>query len=59
MRVRVAPRHAVGWLKEIRSLSLGWGRSGEWSLALTGYWGGELVYTYGFGVKSATSPVTV
>jgi uncharacterized membrane protein len=26
-------------------------------LALTGYWGGELVYAYGIGVKAVMSPV--
>ena len=28
------------------------------SLALTGCWGGELVYTYGVGVKAVMSPMT-
>lgn len=47
-----------GWLKEIRSLTLGLGVIGIAILALTGYWGGELVYTYGIGVKAVMSPVT-
>ena len=47
-----------GWLKEIRSLTLGLGVIGIVILALTGYWGGELVYTYGIGVKSVMFPVT-
>jgi len=53
-------RHAMqwGWLKEIRSLTLGFGAIGIVILALTGYWGGELVYTYGIGVKAVMSPVT-
>ena len=46
------------WLKEIRSLTLGLGVIGLVILALTGYWGGELVYTYGVGVKAVMSPVT-
>jgi uncharacterized membrane protein len=46
-----------GWLKEIRFLTLGLGTIGIVILALTGYWGGELVYTYGIGVKTVTSPV--
>ncbi len=47
-----------GWLKEIRSLTLGLGAIGIFILALTGYWGGELVYTYGTGVKAVMSPMT-
>lgn len=47
-----------GWLKEIRSLTLGLGVIGIVILALTGYWGGELVYTYGIGVKAVMPPVT-
>ena len=47
-----------GWLKEIRSLTLGLGVIGIVILALTGYWGGDLVYTYGIGVKAVMSPVT-
>jgi len=47
-----------GWLKEIRSLTLGLGVIGIVILALTGYWGGELVYTYGIGVKTVMPPVT-
>ena len=47
-----------GWLKEIRSLTLGLGVIGIVILALTGYWGGELVYTYGVGVKAVMSPMT-
>ena len=47
-----------GWLKEIRALTLGLGAIGIVILALTGYWGGELVYTYGIGVKAIMSPVT-
>ncbi|TKB73243.1 MAG: DUF2231 domain-containing protein [Nitrospira sp.] len=46
-----------GLLKEIRSLTLGLGVIGIVVLTLTGYWGGELVYTYGVGVKTVTSPV--
>jgi uncharacterized membrane protein len=46
-----------GWLKEIRSLTLGLGAIGIAILALTGYWGGELVYTYGIGVKAVMAPV--
>ena len=46
-----------GWLKEIRSLTLGLGVIGIVILALTGYWGGELVYTYGIGVKAVMPPV--
>jgi uncharacterized membrane protein len=47
-----------GWLNEIRFLTLGLGVIGIVILALTGYWGGELVYTYGIGVKTVMSPVT-
>ena len=47
-----------GWLKEIRSLTLGLGVIGIVTLALTGYWGGELVYTYGIGVKAVMISVT-
>ena len=47
-----------GWLKEIRPLTLGLGAIGIVILALTGYWGGELVYTYGIGVKAVMSSVT-
>jgi hypothetical protein len=47
-----------GWLKEIRSLTLGLGVTGIVILALTGYWGGELVYAYGIGVKVVMSPMT-
>lgn len=47
-----------GWLKEIRALTLGLGVIGIVILALTGYWGGELVYTYGTGMKAVMSPVT-
>ncbi len=48
-----------GWLKEIRFLTLGLGVIGIVVLTLTGYWGGELVYTYGIGVKTVTSPRTL
>jgi uncharacterized membrane protein len=53
-------RHAMqwGWLKEIRSLTLGLGVTGIVILALTGYWGDELVYAYGIGVKAVMSPMT-
>ncbi|MEK7237327.1 MAG: DUF2231 domain-containing protein [Nitrospirota bacterium] len=47
-----------GWLKDIRSLTLGLGAIGIVILALTGYWGGDLVYTYGIGVKAVMFPVT-
>lgn len=47
-----------GWLKDIPSLTLGLGAIGIVMLALTGYWGGELVYTSGIGVKAVMSPVT-
>ena len=47
-----------GWVKDIPSLTLGLGAIGLVMLALTGYWGGELVYTYGIGVKGVMSPVT-
>jgi len=47
-----------GWLKEIRSLTLGLGAIGIVILGLTGYWGGELVYVYGIGVKTVMAPVT-
>ena len=47
-----------GWLKEIRSLTLGVGVIGIVILALTGYSGGELVYTYGIGVKAVMPLVT-
>lgn len=47
-----------GWLKDIRPLTLGLGMIGIVILALTGYWGGELVYTYGIGVKAVMAPVT-
>lgn len=47
-----------GWLQDIRSLRLGLGAIGIVILALTGYWGGDLVYTYGIGVKAVMSPVT-
>jgi uncharacterized membrane protein len=46
-----------GWLKEIRSLTVGLGVIGIVILALTGYWGGELVYTYGIGAKTVMSPL--
>jgi uncharacterized membrane protein len=46
-----------GWLAERRSLTLGLGAIGIVILALTGYWGGELVYTYGIGVKAMMAPV--
>ena len=49
---------AWGWLKETRSLTLGLGVTGIVILALTGYWGGELVYTYGIGVKAVMCPMT-
>ena len=48
----------LGWLKEIRALSLGLGAIGVVILALTGYWGGDLVYTYGIGVQTIMAPVT-
>ena len=47
-----------GWVKDIPSLTLGLGAIGIVMLALTGYWGGELVYTYGIGVKGVMPPVT-
>ena len=47
-----------GWIREVRSLTLGLGAIGIVILALTGYWGGELVYTHGIGVKAVMSPVT-
>ncbi|MDP1768917.1 MAG: DUF2231 domain-containing protein [Nitrospirota bacterium] len=47
-----------GWFNEIPSLTLGLGAIGIVILTLTGYWGGELVYTYGIGVKAVMSPVT-
>jgi uncharacterized membrane protein len=46
-----------GWLKEIRSLTVGLGVIGIVILALTGYWGGELVYTYGIGATTGMSPL--
>lgn len=46
-----------GWIKDIRSLTLGLGVIGIVILALTGYWGGELVYTYGIGVKAVMAQV--
>jgi uncharacterized membrane protein len=49
---------AWGWLKETRSLTLGLGVTWIVILALTGYWGGELVYTYGIGVKAVMCPMT-
>ena len=53
-------RHAMqwGWLEEIRSLTLGFGAIGIGILALTGYWGGELAYAYGIGVKTMMFTVT-
>lgn len=48
----------LGWLKEIRALSLGLGAIGIVILSLAGYWGGDLVYTYGIGVKAVMPPVT-
>ena len=48
----------LGWLKEIRSLTLGLGAIGIVILALTGYWGGDLVYIYGIGVKAIVPPMT-
>ena len=47
-----------GWLKDIRPLTLGLGAIGIVILALTGYWGGELVYVYGIGVNAMMVPVT-
>jgi uncharacterized membrane protein len=46
-----------GWFREVRPLTLGLGVIGIVILALTGYWGGDLVYTYGIGVKAVMSPV--
>lgn len=46
-----------GWIKEFRFVTLGLGAIGVASLALTGYWGGELVYIYGIGVKAVMAPV--
>lgn len=54
--LRLAMRR--GWLKEIPALTLGLGVIGIVILALTGYWGGDLVYTYGIGMKAVMSPVT-
>lgn len=48
----------LGWLKEIRALSLGLSAIGIVILALTGYWGGDLVYTYGIGVKAIMPTMT-
>ena len=48
----------LGWLREIRALSLGLGAIGIVILSLTGYWGGELVYTYGIGVNAIMPPMT-
>jgi uncharacterized membrane protein len=47
-----------GWIKDIPPLTLGLGVIGIVLLALTGYWGGELVYVYGIGVKTIMAPVT-
>jgi len=47
-----------GWFREVRFLTFGLGAVGIVILALTGYWGGELVYTYGIGVKAVMSPMT-
>ena len=47
-----------GLLKEIHSLTLGLGVIGIVVLVLTGYWGGELVYTYGIGMKAVILPGT-
>lgn len=46
-----------GWINDSRALTIGLGAIGIVILALTGYWGGELVYTYGIGVKAVTVPV--
>lgn len=46
-----------GWIKDIPPLTLGLGVIGVVLLALTGYWGGELVYVYGIGVKAMMVPV--
>ena len=46
-----------GWLKEIPVLTLGLGVIGIVILALAGYWGGDLVYTYGIGVRTVMTPV--
>ena len=53
-------RLAIPWgrLKEIRALPLGLGAIGIVILTLTGYWGDDLVYTYGIGVKAVMSPMT-
>lgn len=48
---------AWGWIREVRSLTLGLGVTGIVILVLTGYWGGELVYAYGIDVKAVMSPV--
>ena len=39
-------------VREVRSLTLGLGVTMIVILALTGYWGGELVYVYGIGVEA-------
>ena len=48
----------LGWFKEVRVLSLGLGAIGIVILGLTGYWGGELVYSYGTGVNAIMPPIT-
>ncbi len=47
-----------GWIKDIPPLTVGLGVIGIVILALTGYWGGELVYVYGIGVNAMMVPVT-
>jgi len=46
-----------GWLKGSRRFTLGLGAIGILILTLTGYWGGELVYTYGIGIQAIMAPV--
>ncbi len=46
-----------GWIKDLPALSIGLGVIGIVILALTGYWGGELVYVYGIGVQAVMVPV--
>lgn len=47
-----------GWLEEGRSPTLGFGAIGIVILALTGYWGGELVYTFGIDVEAVMPGAT-
>lgn len=47
-----------GWTKDLPVFTFGLGVIGIVILALTGYWGGKLVYVYGIGVQAVMAPAT-